>query len=194
MTTETKSQQKDIASMDIQELRAELKAVREGEPYDRIFDSVPVSLEVGDYSGIKVFLDNLRANGVQDFGAYFGEHPEAIREGIGHMSEDVFLHNKEFLSIYQSNSTEEFLNDTAGVDPMTDKTVYTDDFCGSFGELFTALANGATRFSTYTTETIVDNTTRFQAEVTWSIVSGYEDTWERVVVSVIPFDRIRLPA
>ncbi len=193
MTTETKSQQKNIASMDVQELRAELKALRKSEPYDRIFESVPVSLEVGDYSGIKVFLDNLRANGVQDFKAYFEEHPEAIREGIGHMSEDVFLHNQEFLGIYQSNSTEEFLNDTAGVDPMTDKTVYSDDFCRGFGELFTALAGGATRFSTHTTETTVDNTTRFRAEVTWSIVSGYEDTWERLVVSVIPFDRMRLP-
>jgi len=192
MTTETKS--KDIDNMDIQELREELKALRNSEPYDRIFESVPVSLEVGDYSGIKVFLDNLRAKGVQDFKAYFEEHPKAIREGIGHMSEEVFWHNKEFLTIYQSNSTEEFLNDTAGVDPMTDKTVYTDDFCGSFGELFTALASGATRFSTHTTETTVDNTTRFRAEVTWSIVSGYEDTWERVVVSVIPFDRMRLPS
>lgn len=191
MTTETKSQQKDIASMDVHELREELKALRESEAYYRsIFDSVPVSLEVGDYSGIKVYLENLRAKGVEDLDAYFRAHPEAVREGIGHMSEDVFLHNKEFLSIYNSNSSTEFLEDTAGVDPMTDNTVYTEDFCRGFRELFVALASGATRYSTQTTETTIDEKP-FQAEVTWAIVSGYEDSWARLVVSVIPIDRIR---
>ncbi len=81
MTTETKSQLKDIASMDVQELRAELKALRESEAYYRsIFDYAPISLEEGDYSDIKVFLDDLRAKGVQDFGGYFEEHPEALFE------------------------------------------------------------------------------------------------------------------
>ena len=163
------------------------------ERWEDILVSVPVSIEVGDYSGCKTWIEGLRANGVKDLAAHFKEHPEVVREGITYMSEEFLLYNEEFLNMYESNSMEEFRGITHGIDPRTDRSIYTDDFVGSFEQMFLAFARGETRCACFTDEATVDkekNFRPFRAEVCWSIVRGYEDTWERVVVSVIPVDRL----
>jgi len=192
MTTETKSQQKDLASMDVQELRAELKALRESEAYYRsLFDNTPVSLEEADFSGVKAFLNDLRAKGVQDIRGYFEEHPEAVFDCIDTTIEDYSI-NQEFLSLYKAESKQDFMNRACLV-PKEDTTLYNEDFYRGLTELFVALENGATRFSTVMTEVDLEGGTPFRAEVTWVIVPGYEDTWASVITCTIPFDRMRLP-
>ena len=163
------------------------------ERWEDIFVSIPVSIEVGDYSGCKQWIESLRESGVEDLEAYFEEHPEAVREGITYMSDQFLLYNYEFLNMYESNSMEEFIGITEGIDPRTDRSIYTDDFVGSFKQMFLAFARGETRIACFTDEATVDKDKKFRpfrAEVCWQIVRGYEDTWERVVVSVIPVDRL----
>jgi len=163
------------------------------EPWEDILISVPVSIEVGDYSGCKKWIEGLRESGVEDLAAYFKENPVAVREGIRYMSDTFLLYNFEFLNMYDSNSMEEFKGITEGIDPVTDRSIYTDDFVGSFEQMFLAFARGDTRISCFTDEATVDKENEFRpfrAEVCWQIVKGYEDTWERVVVSVIPVDRL----
>jgi len=163
------------------------------ERWEDILVSVPVSIEVGNYSGCKQWIEGLRESGVKDLAAYFKEHPEAVREGITYMSEQFLLYNYEFLNMYESNSMEEFIGITDGIDPRTDRSIYTDDFVGSFEQMFLAFARGETRIACFTDEATVDKDKKFRpfrAEVCWQIVRGYEDTWERVVVSVIPVERL----
>jgi len=170
-----------------------VKRQGKNEHWEDILVSVPVSIEVGDYSGCKEWIEGLRASGVEDLAAHFKENPQVVREGITYMAEDFLLHNEEFLNMYASNSMEEFAGITEGIDPRTDRSIYTDDFVGSFEQMFLAFARGETRCSCFTDEATVDKDKAFRpfrAEVCWNIVRGYEDTWERVVVSVIPVDRL----
>ena len=170
-----------------------VKRQGKNEHWEDLLVSAPVSLEVGDYSGCKEWIDGLRASGVEDLEAYFKENPQVVREGITYMAEEFLLHNEEFLNMYESNSMEEFKEITYRIDPRTDRSIYTDDFVGSFEQMFLAFARGETRCSCFTDEATVDkdrNYRPFRAEVCWNIVRGYEDTWERVIVSVIPVDRL----
>jgi len=178
-----------------QEIARRMAAIKPqgDEPWEDIFVSAPVSLEVGDYSGCKKWIDGLRESGIEDLAAYFKENPVAVREGITHMSDTFLLYNFEFLNMYESNSMDEFKEITHNIDPITDRSIYTDDFVGSFEQMFLAFARGETRVSCFTNEGTVDKDRKFRpfrAEVCWQIVRGYEDTWERVVVSVIPVDRL----
>jgi len=191
MTTETKS--KDIDNMDIQELREELKALRNSEAYYRsLFDNTPVSLEEADFSGVKAFLNDLRTKGVQDIREYFEEHPKAIFECIDTTIEDYSI-NREFLSLYKAESKQDFMNRACLV-PEEDTTLYNKDFYRGLTTLFVALENGATRFSTVMTEVDLEGGTPFRAEVTWVIVPGYEDTWASVITCTIPLDRMSPPS
>jgi hypothetical protein len=178
-----------------QEIARKMAAIRPqgDERWEDILVSVPVSIEVGDYSGCRKWIEGLRESGVEDLEAYFKEHPEVVREGITYMNEEFLLYNYEFLNMYDSNSMEEFRGITHGIDPRTDRSIYTDDFVGSFEQMFLAFARGETRIACFTDEATVDKDREFRpfrAEVCWQIVRGYEDTWERVVVSVIPVDRL----
>ena len=49
-----------------------------GDHFEGLFEYAPISLWEQDYSGIKTFLDGLRAGGVSDFETYLNEHPEEI--------------------------------------------------------------------------------------------------------------------
>ena len=47
--------------------------------FQGLFEHSPLSLWVEDYSGVKVYLDSLRAQGVVgDIQAYAAEHPDIV--------------------------------------------------------------------------------------------------------------------
>jgi len=130
-----------------QEIARKMAAIKPqgDERWEDILVSVPVSIEVGDYSGCKKWIEGLREGGVEDLEAYFKENPHVVREGITYMAEGFLLYNYEFLNMYDSNSMEEFIGITEGIDPRTDRSIYTDDFVGSFEQMFLAFARGETR-------------------------------------------------
>ena len=47
-----------------------------------LFEYAPISLWEQDYSGIKTYLDGLRAQGVSDFEQYMNEHPDEIDQSL----------------------------------------------------------------------------------------------------------------
>ncbi|HEY72917.1 MAG TPA: hypothetical protein G4N99_06545, partial [Thermoflexia bacterium] len=140
-----------------QEIARKMAAIKPqgDERWEDILVSVPVSIEVGDYSGCKKWIEGLREGGVEDLEAYFKENPHVVREGITYMAEGFLLYNYEFLNMYDSNSMEEFIGITEGIDPRTDRSIYTDDFVGSFEQMFLAFARGETRCACFTDEATV---------------------------------------
>ncbi|MFN8388259.1 MAG: hypothetical protein U0X92_17835 [Anaerolineales bacterium] len=54
-----------------------------GDHFESLFEYAPISLWEQDYSGIKKFLDELRASGVTDFDSFLNEHPETLIELSG---------------------------------------------------------------------------------------------------------------
>jgi PAS domain S-box-containing protein len=68
---------------DITERKGVEETVRESElRYRSIFDGSPIALLEEDFSATRRYLEGLRAAGVQDFAAYFAEHPDALDEAI----------------------------------------------------------------------------------------------------------------
>jgi hypothetical protein len=55
---------------------------RTGDHFESLFEYAPLSLWEEDYSGIKTFLDGLRANGVSNLGEYLNQHPEEIENNM----------------------------------------------------------------------------------------------------------------
>jgi PAS domain S-box-containing protein len=51
--------------------------------YQRIFDQAPTSLWLEDFTEAGVWLDSLRADGVNDITAYLAEHPDEVRRAAG---------------------------------------------------------------------------------------------------------------
>ena len=77
------------------------------ERYRLLFDSSPICLWEEDFSDVKRYLENLRSSGVNDFRAYFGQHPEAVRECTSLVKiADV---NRSALDFYQAETKAELL-------------------------------------------------------------------------------------
>jgi PAS domain S-box-containing protein len=60
--------------------RAEASLAQSRDRYQRIFDTASVSLWEEDFTAAKEVIDDLKAQGVTDFEAYFGQHPEVVVE------------------------------------------------------------------------------------------------------------------
>lgn len=48
--------------------------------YQRLFEHAPVALWENDYTELLVFIDELKARGVEDFATHLDDHPEDLRE------------------------------------------------------------------------------------------------------------------
>ncbi|MEP6896770.1 MAG: histidine kinase, partial [Chloroflexota bacterium] len=78
-----------------------------GDHFESLFEQAPISLWEQDYSGIKKFLDELRANGVVDFEKYLNEHSEKIDNSIDLIT--VTHVNLETLNMFGAESEAELL-------------------------------------------------------------------------------------
>src|SRR5208283_3976214 len=50
--------------------------------YRSLFEDSPVSLWEEDFSAVKLFIEDLRKQGIEDFRAYFESHPEEVARCI----------------------------------------------------------------------------------------------------------------
>ena len=67
-----------------------------------LFEYAPISLWEEDYSGIKTFFDELRANGVTDLNQHLDEHPEEIENNMRRIK--VTHVNRETLNMFGAES------------------------------------------------------------------------------------------
>lgn len=78
-----------------------------GDHFESLFEYAPISLWEEDFSGIKKFLDVLRANGVVDLAHYLDEHPEEIDNNMGRIR--VTHINRETLNMFGAKSETELI-------------------------------------------------------------------------------------
>ncbi len=84
-----------------QDLRASEQRFRE------IFESAGVSVWVEDFTKVKMLVEDLRAQGITDFRAYFTANPEVVRQAIGMVN--VLDVNQATLALYHASSKEQLL-------------------------------------------------------------------------------------
>jgi PAS domain S-box-containing protein len=108
--------------------------------YRRIFQSAGVSIWEEDFSAVKSAIDQLRAEGITDFGQYLASHPEFIRHAISLVR--IIDVNDTTLSLLQASSKDELLVSLERIFLPETQDVFA-------GELI-AIAEGQTRFEAET--------------------------------------------
>jgi PAS domain S-box-containing protein len=88
-----------VSISDITQRKAAEIALKESEDrYRKIFNSIPVSIIEEDYSQVKIFLNDLKKDGVTDMDLYLDEHPDVVEKA----AEKLIINevNSEYLRFY----------------------------------------------------------------------------------------------
>lgn len=104
------------------------------ERFRRIFDTVPVSIWLEDFSALQGTLDLLRGQGVSDWRRYVDGHPEFVRAAARQIR--VLDVNDYTLKLYGAQSKAELLGSL--------DRVFTEESYTVFADLLVALAEGST--------------------------------------------------
>lgn len=172
-------QSKRQLEIGVQERTAELHntniELRESEArYRSIFEDSPISLREEDFSGVKQIIDRLRAGGVNDFGAYFDQHPETLSACVRAVK--VLNVNQNTLELFKTDNKERLYQGLTAI--------FTEESLVSFGQQLTAFAEGRTHFECETIQQTVTGE-KLWTGTSISIAPGYEDTWQKIFVSIL---------
>ncbi len=141
--------------------------------FESLFEYAPISLWEQDYSGIKTFLDGLRANGVSDLGKYLDEHPNEIDASLKLIK--VKHVNLETLHMFGAKDEAELL---ANLDKM-----FRDEMRVHWRSELTALWSGETQWSGDGINYRL-NGDALHIRLHWRILPECESNWECVLVSI----------
>jgi len=159
----------------LKEVRAQEKLARERkERYQRLFDEAPVALWENNYAAVKLYLDHLRQNGVNDFKSYFAEHPEVVRHCIQVIKiTDV---NQATLKLYEVAHKQELINNLS--------FIFRAETEATFTEIFLAITSEQKHLEIETiTYTLTGN--KIHIALTW-LAAGHEaHMYHKVLVSAM---------
>lgn len=141
--------------------------------FESLFELAPISLWEQDYSGIKQFLDGLRADGVNDLGKFLDEHPDEIDASLKLIK--VTHVNRETLDMFGARDESELL---ANLDKM-----FRDEMHAHWRSELTALWNGEMQWSGDGVNYRLDGEA-LHIRLHWRILPECESNWECVLVSI----------
>jgi len=164
----------EAAKHELEERKRAEAVLRETEQrYRNLFENSPIALWEEDFSAVKQRLDALKQQGVSDFQNYFQEHPELIREFLALIqNRDV---NQNALMLYGATDKETLINNLP--------RVIGDEENPRLIEEFTNIAQGKYHFSLETIDYRL-NGNKMYIRLDWAVIPGYEETLEKVIVSV----------
>ncbi|HMR99863.1 MAG TPA: sensor domain-containing diguanylate cyclase [Anaerolineales bacterium] len=144
-----------------------------GDHFESLFEHAPISLWEQDYSGIKNFLDALRASGVADFNLFLDQHPEEIDRTLRLIN--VTHVNRETLNLFGAKTEKELL---ANLDKM-----FRDEMREHWRAELTALWNGELSWSGDGVNYRLDGEA-IHIRLHWRILPECESNWECVLVAL----------
>lgn len=157
-------------------------ALRDSEArYRGLFEDSPISLWEEDFSAVKTYIDALHAEGITDCAAYFDAHPDSLAHCARLIR--VVSVNQSTLNLLRMDARTAF--DT-GLEVLFDRNAL-----DIFRQQLCALTSGETHFKAETTQRTMTGDI-IEIELNLAIAPGYEDTWERVLVSIIDITERKL--
>ncbi len=143
------------------------------EYYKNLFEYAPISLWEEDYSQLKRMLDDLRAQGVKSLTTYLVEHPEFLDQCMSQIIvRDV---NQHTLTMFKASSKQELLSNL--------EKIFRDEMRRHFVSELLAHWNGDLSWSGEGVNYTLSGDP-LDIILHWRILPGYEQNWERVLVSI----------
>jgi class 3 adenylate cyclase/PAS domain-containing protein len=140
--------------------------------YRALFEDSPISLWEADLSPFKNYIDAVRNKGVEDFRAYFNEHPEEVAR-CADMIKIVDV-NRATLGLYQATSKEALIGNTQQVLAEHADEILAEELIG--------IAEKGTFEVECVTMTLLGK--KITVLINGAIPPGYEKTWSKVFISV----------
>jgi len=141
--------------------------------YKNLFEHVPVALWDEDFSNLKTYLDGLHQSGITDLRTHFEQHPQ----DVAHCAEliEIIDVNQATLNLFEAKTKEKLLGNLKRIFRYQPPTIIKEEII--------TLYKGETP---YQGEMIAIslNERSFHCHVEVAIAPGYEETWEKVFVSV----------
>ncbi len=155
------------------QLRQRLEELKRSElRYRALFEDSPISLWEEDFSRLKRHFDSLKNNGVHHFDRYFTDHPKEISRCVRMIR--IIDVNRSTLALYEADSKKELLANIRHILPQTAQHVLRQ-------ELVSMAEEG--RFEIECVNRTLKGNERHLL-IKSSIPPGYEDSWERIYISV----------
>ena len=176
---ETRDQQTEDGHLvgiriDVTERRQAEEALEQSEQrYRSLFEAAPISLWEEDWSGVKKLIDELRDDGVTDFGAAFRDRPQLLkRAGASIRILDV---NDATLHIYRADSKEQLIDEHH-------RRLRTAPWPSLLEEL-QFLTSGQRRITTESEDLRLDGV-KFHLRTTIELPKAHDHDWGRVFAAV----------
>ena len=141
--------------------------------YESLFENSPVSLWEEDLSAVKKYVDkNFPDKTLLE--NFLNNNPDKIAQLIAMVK--VVNVNQATLKLYKANTNEELYQNF-------DK-IFTINSIDVFKRLIINIINSVYE---YETESVNKNLKgeNFYIKIKYSVISGFEDTWERIIVSIV---------
>lgn len=151
----------------------EAKSRAQNDKYIELLEATQNAVWEEDFSGVKKYLDSLREDGVNDLKKFFDKNPDAL------------LHCADLIKVTDVNLAGRIVYGINSRDELSEFRVrdnLTEDSLPIFRDEILALANGEKVFEArmVTRHPTIGFVHSNMHVVIWS---GYEETWERVVVT-----------
>ncbi|MGD0878652.1 MAG: ATP-binding protein [Anaerolineales bacterium] len=160
---------------DISERKREEQALKGSEiRYRSLFENSPISLWEEDYSEVKRHLEKLKQQEITDLHAYFDGHPDVLIECANEIK--VLDTNQATLALMRASSKDQLIGNLKAVIGLGASTAFVDEL--------TSIADGRTEYHWEGDNYNLDGE-RISVSLRWMAAPGYEDTLERVLVSVL---------
>jgi diguanylate cyclase (GGDEF)-like protein/PAS domain S-box-containing protein len=142
--------------------------------FKNLFENSPISLWEEDFSGVRELLDQVYFETADELDDYLRSNPDFVGELIRAVR--IIDVNKATLELYSAESKEGLFTGL--------ETVLSENSPDIFIDEVVALASGNNSFSSEI-EQIDMNGDLFHAVLFLNLVPGYEDSWERLVISIL---------
>ena len=141
--------------------------------FESLFEFAPISLWEEDFSGIKEFFDDVRAEGITSLDAYLDAYPEEIEKNMRRIR--VIRVNYETLKMFGAASEQELYR---GLD-----RVFRDEMKKHFRAQLMALWDGELEWTGESVNYRLDGEL-LNIRLRWRVLPGYGSSWKCVLISI----------
>jgi len=165
-----KAYEKDVAELK----KAEAGLRKSEEKYQQLFLDSPISLWEEDFSEVKNQIDTIKKANIRDLRTWFLKRPDLVKELAGKVK--IVDINHATLKLYKAKSKDDFFR---GIPSIFSKESY-----DSFVEALIVIAEGRQNVFVKNTHVALDGSL-LHINLYWSVAPGFEDTYSRVLVSIV---------